>query len=151
MKLVTSKRLFVFMVAYAMQFCAFASPLHAKDQSDKIDYASLKAEARSKYKLPPKAKKTSEQEDTRAIVTKLEAILKTKRASEVKAFESPELTMNRKMEITFLEYAIDHLSETVPELKAKQIQIRKVALEKAKKERTKENYVDPTMSRIKIW
>lgn len=129
-------------------FCQIVCfPCLANDPTERIDYAALKSEVRTKYKLPPKTKDSSDEQDTRQVVGQLEERLKSRISFLSKKAESKEILMNRKMEITNLEYEIDHLRDCLPEIKAEKRKARKEALAKEMKEPAKPIQINPLSRR----
>lgn len=116
---------------------------------DRIDYTQLKAEARLKYRLPPRVKDSTEESDTLKVLSQLGLLLRSKKIVDSNIVESAETKMNRRMDITNLEYAIDHLEDSVPKIREKKKLARKASLEKAKKESDGKIHPDPI--RIQIW
>lgn len=92
-----------------------------KVKDDSFECVKLKNELRAKYKLPAKVDNAKELDDTRSLVKQLENMLDKKRRDKETApnNESKENAMNRRMEISNLEYEIDNLSDFIPEIKAK--------------------------------
>ncbi len=119
------------------------APSEPKEIKDKIDYAKLKDEMRSKFNLPSRVQNSTEEADTRTVLVQMEDILKTKKSFESKTVESTETVMNRKMDIGNLEYAIEHLGDRVPEIREKKKIVRKAELEKAKKESDGKIHLNP--------
>lgn len=122
---------------------ASIEPSEPKEIKDRIDYASLKDEMRSKFKLPPRVQSSTEEADTRTVLVQMEDILKSKKSFESKTVESAETIMNRKMDIGNLEYAIEHLGDRVPEIKEKRKKASKANLKEAIHETEKKIYVTP--------
>lgn len=116
---------------------------------DRIDYALLKAEARLKYRLPPRVKDSTQEADTRNVLSQLGLVLQSKKMVDSKIVESAETKMNRKMDISYLEYTIDHLEDSVPEIREKKKRARKAILEKAKKE--SDGKIHPNPIKIISW
>lgn len=122
---------------------ASIAPSEPQEIKDQIDYAKLKDEMRSKFKLPPRVQNSSEEADTRIVLFQIEDILKSKKSFESKTVESAEIVMNRKMDISNLEYAIEHLGDCVPEIKEKRKKASKANLKEAIHETEKKIYVTP--------
>lgn len=122
---------------------ASIEPSEPKSIKDRIDYARLKDEMRSKFKLPPRVRSSTEEADTRTVLFQLESILKSKKSFKSKTVESAETIMNRKMDIGNLEYAIEHLGDRVPETREMRKTAAKADLKKAIHETEKKIYVTP--------
>lgn len=120
----------LFALGCTMAPCSSQSP----EIKDRIDYAQLKAEARLRYRLPPRVKNSTEETDTRNVLNQLKLILQSKKIVDLKIVESAETKMNRKMDISDLEYSIDHLEDSVPEIREKKKQLRKAIFKKTKTE-----------------
>lgn len=114
-----------------------------KEIKDRIDYARLKDEMRSRFKLAQRVQGSTEETDTRTVLFQLESILKSKKSFESKTVESAESIMNRKMDIGNLEYAIEHLGDRVPETREMRKTVAKADLRKAIHETEKKIYVTP--------
>lgn len=136
---------FLILIAAYLSLCCTVPPTSCqpKEIVDRIDYAALKAEMRSKYRLPPKAKDATEEADTRKVLGQLELLLKSKKTLDPKIVESPETKMNRKMDITTLEYAIDHLGDSIPEIREQKKKARKEELKKVEKESDGSIHLNP--------
>lgn len=122
---------------------ASTAPSEPQEIKDQIDYAKLKDEMRSKFKLPPRVQNSSEEADTRIVLFQIEDILKSKKSFESKTVESAETVMNRKMDIGNLEYAIEHLGDSVPDIREKRKKSHHADLEKTIKETEQKIYSIP--------
>ena len=141
----------IFFVAGCFVLGCLVTPVSSQSPEikDRIDYALLKAEARLKYRLPPRIKDSTEESDTLRVLSQLGLILRSKKIVDSNTVESAETKMNRRMDITNLEYAIDHLEDSVPKLREKKKQARNAVLEKSKKERDGKIYPNPI--RYRSW
>ncbi len=129
---------------------ALAFPCQSKEsESDKADGPSLKAELRTKYKLADRQKDIADVEDTKFVLQELEKIMKTKKASTAKENETPEMVMNRKMEMANLEYEIDHLGDFIPELKAQKDKEWKEKMAKRNKEESEDDDAPGVVEKVK--
>lgn len=141
----------IFFVAGCFVLGCLVTPVSSQSPEikDRIDYAQLKADARLKYRLPPRFKNSTEETDTLRVLSQLGLVLQSKKMVDSNTVESAETKMNRRMDISNLEYAIDHLEDSVMKIREKKKRARKAILEKAKKE--SDGKIHPNPIKIIIW